>query len=597
MKNKLKIMYSGIVIATITMLLVRCSKKLEEHPYTVFTTAFLQTPNGIQSAVNTLYEGMRFNYGPEPSLALNVFGTDEFTGGDQVIQQTGGAYVRSFAIYGGSAPIQASDGSISAPWNANYSYINLANGVLALAPGITMDNTAKNVILGEAHFLRGLYYMLLVEQFGAVPVDLGSGDYQFNQTAYQGFNRLPIDTVLSKDYQVMINDFTFASQNLPDQRPTNAFKLSKAAALCMLAKSYIFRGYSSKAQPSDFSSAYTTAMQLINNQAQYGVALQQDYGKVHAQGNDYNSEILYSVERLPNDLADNETPNSTNTAGAGNNASVDFAPNYTTVTNVKAPGVGREAIWGRPYRRFAPTSWLLNICFADKDNDSRFDNSFRMVWFTTVGGAAGAAINYGDTAFLLAKTKNIADSMNALVPRKPYPIIPPSQFYTNQNNDPQNIYPYLQKFADSAKGNYNDVVSGRPFIVAKLSEVYLLAAEAAMQAGNTTGAATLINVLKTRAAYRPSLTSAQIATRAANLQVTGGQINLDFILDERSRELCGESNRFPDLAMRGKLVSRVQAFNPDASPYVQAFHVLRPIPQSQLNAVTNSNPLYQNPGY
>jgi hypothetical protein len=458
-----------------------------------------------------------------------------------------------------------------------------------------MDSATKTGLVAEARFLRGLYYLLLVEQFGAVPTDLGSGDLVFNQNAFQGFNRLPITDVLTKDYNTMITDFTYASQHLPDQRPANAFKLSKAAAFFMLARAYTFRGYSTVKQGTDFQNAYAAAMQVINNQAQYGVALQQDYGKIHLQGNDYNSEILFASERLPNDLNDNETPISTNTAGAGNNASVDFAPNYTDITGAKAPGVSRTALYGRPYRRFAPTSWLLNTCFADKYNDSRFENSFRMMW-NTVSGGNGGTINYGDTAFLLAETQHIADSMNAIP--KAYPVVGPNKFWTLQNNDPQDIFPYLQKFADSAKGNYNDVVSGRPYVVAKLSELYLLAAEAAMQNGDNTTAASLINVIRTRAAYRPKLTAPDLAARISAMQINSSQITLDFILDERSRELCGEGIRWPDLAMRGKLISRVQAFNPDAGPNIQSFHVLRPIPVSQLNALTVSNPsIYQNPGY
>src|SRR6201999_1483456 len=110
----------------------------------------------------------------------------------------------------------------------------------------------------------------------------------------------------------------------PDQRPTNAFTLSKGAAFLMLSRVYMYRGYSTLAQSSDFASAEAAAMTVINNPTQYGVSLLQDFGQVHKQGNDYNSEIMYSVERLPNDLNDNETPVSTNTSGAGNNASIDF---------------------------------------------------------------------------------------------------------------------------------------------------------------------------------------------------------------------------------------------------------------------------------
>ena len=582
------------LLAVITLLLAGCAKKLQEHPYTVFTPSFYQTPAGLTSGINALYAGMRFNYGPEPALAITIMGTDEFTGGDQVTASTGGQYVRSFAIYGGGSPISASDGSILNQWNSNFNLINLANALIQYAPGVAVDTATKVSTIAQARFFRGLYYLLLVQQFGAVPTDLGSGDLVFNQKPFQGFNRLPVTDVLAKDYTAMIADFTYASQNLPTTRPTNAFQLSKAVAFFMLSKTYLLRGYSTQKQSDDFKNAYTTAMEVINNQAQYGVALQQDYGKVFAQGNDYNSEILYSVERLPNDLNDNETPVSTNTSGAGNNASTDFAPNYTDITGAKAPGVGRQAIYGRPYRRFAPTSWCINTVFADKYSDSRFDNTFRMMWYTNAGN--GGKINYGDTAFLLATSQHMADSMNAIP--KPYPVLPPSKFWTLQNNDPQDIYPYLQKYSDSAKANFNDVVDGRPFKVARLGELYLQAAEAAMQNGDVTTAAQLINILRTRAAYRPSLSAGEISNRAAAIQVDPSVINLDFILDERTRELCGEGSRWPDLAMRGKLVSRVQAFNPDGGPNIQPFHVLRPIPQSQLDATALPNTKqFQNPGY
>lgn len=602
MNKKLKISVVGLSLLLLTATM-GCKKKLDEHPYTVFTTDFFKTPSGLQSAVTTLYSGMRYIYGPEPSLSITVMGTDEYTVGDQVYPATGGQYVRSFGFYGGIAPIQSSDGSLLNIWNTVFSLINTANGVVKFAPDVNVDATTKNTLVAEARFLRGLYYLTLVTQFGAVPVDLGSGDLAFNTTPYTGFNILDASGskagILKKDYDAMIDDFTFASQNLPDKRPANAFKLSKAAAFLMLSRVYTFRYYNATLkQASDPASAYAAAMEVINNKAKYGVALQQDFGDVNRQGTDYNPEILYSVERLPgNDLTNNEVPNSQNTAGKGNNASIFYAPNYPGVTGQKPPGTAREAIYGRPFRRVSPTQWLINTAFADKDNDSRFDNSFRMMWYTVQGGTNGNPINYGDTAFVLAKS---VAQYNALVALgRPYRVVPPSEFWTVANNNSQFIWPYLQKFADSTKGNFNDVVDGRPFKVAKLSELYLLAAEACLNGagGGTAEAATLINVLRTRAAYRPTLTAGQIATNAAAIQVTAAQITLDFILDERTRELCGESIRFADLAMRHKLVSRVQAFNTEAGPNVQAFHEVRPIPQSQLDAVSTKNPAYQNPGY
>ncbi|MCZ0211974.1 RagB/SusD family nutrient uptake outer membrane protein, partial [Streptomyces sp. UMAF16] len=74
----------------------------------------------------------------------------------------------------------------------------------------------------------------------------------------------------------------------------------------------------------------------------------------------------------------------------------------------------------------------------------------------------------------------------------------------------QNISPSLRKYEDSKKMQANDE-GGRPFPVAKLSELYLLAAEAAFQTGKVNQAVTLINVIRERAAYRPGLSASDLS--------------------------------------------------------------------------------------
>jgi hypothetical protein len=81
------------------------------------------------------------------------------------------------------------------------------------------------------------------------------------------------------------------------------------------------------------------------------------------------------------------------------------------------------------------------------------------------------------------------------------------------------------------------------------------------------------------------------------MEITPAQVTLDFILDERARELCGEQLRWFDLKRTNKLVDRIKTMNPDAALYVQPYHFVRPIPQGQLDAITNKNVFTQNPGY
>jgi len=79
--------------------------------------------------------------------------------------------------------------------------------------------------------------------------------------------------------------------------------------------------------------------------------------------------------------------------------------------------------------------------------------------------------------------------------------------------------------------------------------------------------------------------------------IAPSDVTLDFILDERTREFYGEWQRWWDLVRTQSLVSRVMAWNPEAAPYIQPFHVLRPIPQQQIDLVTEGPAFPQNPGY
>jgi len=589
-----------------------CSKRLEEKPYTVFSVDYFKTPTGFQNGINSLYSGMRFLFGPEGAIAMGVAGTDEWAMGDQARAGAAGD-LTSFCNY----TLDNTGGSILTPWNRSFNNINLANALVDFAPQIDIGDAARNVALGEIRFLRALYYLNLVQYFGAVPLDLGSGELKFNQIPFQGFNRLPVQEVFVKNYQAIIDDLIFASQNLPDQRPqppaAASFKLAKAAAFHLLAKAYLHRGYSSAAQPSDFQNAYTAAMEVINNQAKYAVALEPFYEDVHRPGNDYNKEILFAIERVPGNYAASEVPNPQGISGTkGMDASNDFCGDYTAVraplnTSGTAPVSTRTVQYGRPIRRFCPTPWLYHTAFADKVNDSRYEGSFRTVYIaSTTGGGFTASV---DTAFVMALTDRIADSLNGIMPAgprlKPYRVIAPREFYfvggtTNgAATATANMYPSLKKYEDPQRGVAN-YPGARPFPVCKLGETYLLAAEAALQSGNTPEAMNLINVLKKRAAARAGLSQPAIDLRYDAIKLTApSQVTVDFILDERTRELCGESMRWPDLAIRGKLIDRVKLYNTDAAANITPNkHELRPIPNEQLQRIIDPNKAqYQNPGY
>lgn len=610
---------AGIVLLTVNS----CSNKLKETPYTVNTVVMFQNAQGIQLALNAVYSGLRYIYGPEGANIIGDAGTDMWWGN---AGGSAGAYQISAYTF------DYTDGSILTLWNRTFNNINMCNGILTWAPKIAGIDTAN--ILGQAHFLRALNYFDLVSQFGAIPVDLGSGDYAFNQSSFAGFNRLPTADILTKDWKLIISDLTYAAQNLPAQRPAAAYKLSKAAAYALLAKAYIFKGYSANAESTDWQNAYNAAMQVINNQSTLGCSLLTNYADVTApakntvtgQGGDYNPEILFAIERIPGDLPDNEESvfnGLAATAGGKDvNASNDYNMSYDATpapvsSSSGKPCATRTALYGRPLRVICPTNYLYNTLFADKTNDSRYDGTFNSVYLCTVqttsnyqaGSSYSGSFTYniGDTAIVVSHNSTEYNTLVAaqLKSVKPYRVISSTEMpgisgtYPGPAGAAQPVLmPSMMKYWDPARPNANEG-GGRPYPVIKLSEVYLLAAEAAMQMGNNPEAVNKINVLRARAAFRSNLSATDVATRTtAILAATPATITLDFILDEHGRELAGEANRWVDLAMRKQLVNRVKLYNPPAAPQIQDYMNLRPIPKSQLDNMTVPNTAqYQNPGW
>lgn len=632
------------LILALMMISFGCNDILEENPKTLFTVDYFKTAQGYQDGLNAAYSYIRFQYGSNPALGLNVTGTDEFTFGPEPNYNASGDNQPHKLL--GSYDVSPQAGYLQVTFNRTFPVINTLNTLVSFAPEVPeFTEQQRRESLAQARYLRAHYYYLLVGQFGAVPLDLGSGELEFNTTPYLGFNRgnneAERQELLAKNFNAMIEDLTYACENLPDTRPAGAFRLFKAVAYHLLAKVYLARHYSSLAQSTDAQNAYNAANEVISNPAKYGVALQQDFAKVFEQGNDYNSEILFAAERIPGDYVNNGYLNA-NADGIGdgeNMASNCFTSNYqhepiTLLRDRPLIGTlpdgwvagrvidGRPFEFQRPLRKLAPTRWLTDVAFADKVNDSRYHGSFRTLWtaateaqpgteryetFLNALAAYGMAI--GDTAFYLADSPEQAAAMGVSDANpygtKYYRVYSSANWYSNKLYPgppaPSNqilVYPSLKKFVDTERASPNGA-SGRPMPIFRLAETYLLAAEAAFQAGNAPRAAELINIVRKRAAYRPGLSAVELANREAAMQIAADDVTLDFILDERARELAGEGMRWTDLALRGEsvFVSRI-SLNEDAQGKVQAYHRLRPIPQSQLDAINDTDKQkYQNPGY
>ncbi len=577
MKRNIKIFF--IVITVASMAVAGCKKLLVEQPKSQITPQFFSTPGGILGGIAGVYSDMRSLWGTEGFTNITLAGTDEDLAGGSA----SGSY---FWTYNN---IPAGDGAITALWNIAYQDINTLNGVLQFGATAQIPDSTRKQYLAQAKFLRAFYYFYLVQTFGDVPLHL-----DFITTATTADTRAPIKDV----YAQIITDFTQASTEL-QATPTAPFlgkPATQAAALYFLAKVYLTRGWSSAADPNDFSQAASIASSLIQNKSQYGIDLWQDYNDANKLGNEYGKETLFVVDREADLKYGERTTGSFASGPKENGTCFFFRPNYPTV-NANFPASGgsnvmtRDIANGRPFIRIRPNpSYILNVAFADRVNDSRYDNTFQTVWIANTANIStprGPLVVGVDTAIWMPDSATAAQAL-ARNPAFKGVVIPPPYTPT--------FFPSMKKYDDPSRASLNDA-STRPFIFAKFSDVYLIAAEAYFKAGDNNSAANMLNVLRQRAAFRPTNSQAQNDDAVAAQTINPGDVTLDFILEERTRELYGECQRWWDLVRTQTLVDRVNRYNPEASAHIQNTNVLRPIPQTQIDLVTTGPKFPQNPGY
>ena len=549
---KLRYIKYQLLFTAFTVIICSCKKTLIESPHALLTPQFFGTAQGFQSGLDAAYGGTRSIWGTENMMDMTCGGTDEWigaAGGNTDIMQYSSSY-------------DSSNGYVDGIWQPIYTYINTLNGVIDNSATVTgLDAATVKGKTAEAKFLRANYYFLLVQFWG--PVTL----YQhFNTTPTTAATRAPIADV----YNFIIQDLKDAIAGLPPSPVQNGVlpgKATAAAARHLLAKVYLTRGYSSAKQSDDFANALAMAKGLLNDSGTLGLGLQTDFGSVWAEGNEANNEVLWTVQHTTA-VAYN---------GPDNQLLFFFVNGYTAL-----PGMQRNQLYGRPFTRVRGTDWLFNTAFADKKNDTRYYKTFASVWLANY--AATIPVVSGQPKFALGDTAiympgyNVSD---AQVAASRYALIPP-RLYNTIN------FPTMTKYTDTHRVGINDP-SVRPVIVYRLAETYLIAAEAALQTGDLTTAATYLNKVRERAAYPTG--------KIAAMDITPAQVTLDFILDERSRELAGENVRWLDLVRTGKLVERVKLYNQDAAPNIKDFDVLRPIPQKQIDQVSTGPKYPQNQGF
>lgn len=602
-----KISFAAWLLA-FTLLGNGCKKILEEHPQSSIVPSFFNSPAGVLGGISGVYNDIRSVWGTEGFSAEMVAGTDE---------HLAGASASSIQLYNYNG---LNSTNVGGWWNTAYTDINTLNGVLQYGVSIDLPEATRKAYLAQAKFLRAFWYFHLVQAYGDVPLNL-----TFITAPSQAASRQPAADV----YVQIIKDFTEAAADLPNT-PSDPF-LGKAAtkpvALYLLAKTYLTRGWLNNTA-SDFNQASTIAAGIITNKAIYGLDLWQDYGDAFVPANDYGKETMFVSDHSNDPKYGQYTVGGGASGGAAQNLTPWFYIwNYPSNSGINSNKNGqgvlvnsgsstmiRDAANGRPYIRTRPNStlltsganagkrYILDQAFVNRTVDSRYDNTFQKVWIanTAITNASTAAgntrgITYTmtigvDTAIWIPDTEVAgAPQFDGARPFKGI-IIPPS-LWTNS------YFPSVKKFMDPSRGaNFNDP-STRPVVIYRFSDVYLIAAEAYFKEGKLTEAAAMLNVVRQRGAFRKTNSAAVNTANAAAMTITAGDVTLDFILDERTRENYGEWQRWFDLVRTRSLVSRVTAWNTEAAPNIKSFHMLRPIPQTQIDRVVEGPPFPQNPGY
>jgi starch-binding outer membrane protein, SusD/RagB family len=550
MKNSIIVTF--FLTACLAIVFSSCKKKLEEYNPSGLTgqTLYSQAA-GFETLVNAAYSYSRFWYGKEEGYSISEQGTDIWTNG------TGDVYPQ-LSTYNN---LQGSNTTaLNLQWNNLYAGINICNlGIKEVAN--VKDYTAQQKSLREAElrFFRAFYYWHVVETWGGVHFTT-----EPTEAALTTANRTPVETF----YDQIFADLQFAIANLPASAPSQWGRVWQPVAKAFLARMYLTRGKNNE--------AISLANDVIKN---YGFILLPKYGDLWNMSNLKSKEVIWSVDYSANlslnDISTSAYPNGH--PRGSNSGHLLFLMVYDQVNSTI---LTRDINNGRPFNRYMPTRALLNM--FDETNDSRYDGSFQTVWYVN-RAATGFAI--GDTAAYAAKRTIPPAEMAS----KKYTTYDLSKVY-GSNGAPiqRRFYVSLKKFKDSTRASFNEAQSARDVFVMRLPEMYLIAAEAAFKLGKLDSAAYYVNVIRTRAA---------LPGRVANMQVLPAEITIDFLLDEKAREFAGEQCRWFDLKRTGKLVERVKAMNPDAVNFIQAFHTVRPIPQAQIDAVTNKNEFTQNPGY
>jgi len=564
-------------IALIVGFLSSCNedKFLEEKPLDFYTPGnSFQTKADFESSINYLHNRVR-------NLMFGGINLDAFFAL---------YYATDFAVNATdyNPPVKLNDykntmvPTFAVPqeiWTANYALITNANVAINRANiSVTLSEADKNLFKAQALFFRALSYRMLANLFGGVPLILE--EIEVPRRDYVRATREEV-------YTQCMNDLLEAIPNLGNIEVLADGKVNKQVAQHLLAEIYI-----SLNRPDD---AIATASDVINHGA-VGLMTQRFGRHANKPGDVFrdlfelnnqnrssgNTEGLYVIQ------ADYLSPGSTlrdfmQWAVIPNMGSLTVKSIVNGVEQSVPATLGfNDKLSGRGVGWIRPTSHFLYDIWKDDAQDMR-NSEYNIIRDFQIDGVGSSSPDFGKWYVkdgYKDKVTNFGDTI-----RNWFPII--KKVTLSQGDFPDD---YLKKDADGSPvvspfgGNILLDASENLFkdkYLFRLAETYLLRAEANLMKGDLQSAANDINVLR---------------KRANASTITAGDVSLDFLLDERMRELYGEEMRMLTLTRMGKLYDRDVKYNEKSGQTIQPYHNLWPIPFSEIERNTNAV-IEQNPGY
>lgn len=610
--------------------------------------SYYGTEQGIQElAVGAYYRIFSSPFASEYQFGTTNYGTDEFhVGGDDTNSQWNNYDSRFGSI------ITTIRTTAQEPWDNAYVGIGLANQLIESATKIESTNPAiKKVALGEGYFMRAFVYLKLASQYGGVPLKLKP-----STTVELEFTRATVQEVMKQ----VIDDFTQA-YTLLDNNVASPNRISKDAAAHFLAKAYLTRAseinnsWNGPTKSDDLNKVVSLSDEVI---ARHPLAAnyQQLWNYTQPDGaNEFLPELILSASFSRDPVLETY-----------NQSHVFFTARYDDMTMMKRDLTGMRP-YSRLAATYYTYDVFDHI--NDSRFWKVFRTKHRVNRGGTFGGVSyTAGVDLGIMYIInSASDTRFAKTVNNNDPAIPYSktgkAIP--HVYVAYAADKVGLeanprFPSLSKHFEADRTAINDNRGMRDEILARSAETYLMAAEAKIRQGKSAEALTYINAVRTRATYKngedrsyyadgaesfptsaftqpaadnsymkensyyesnnipvtTTATSLAIASPAAlpaeDLAVisklgytTEYDRMLCLVLNERTRELCGEWLRWEDLSRTKTLIPRVRAYNKEAKGNIQDHHLLRPIPQTFLDGIyKNGSPLspadkqaMQNPGY